>query len=770
MPFAGVPQITEKEFDSAKQSLPTFVRHLAEDQRQFWSSPFKLRRPAESEALLPFGGLTAILMAGDRSLERQVSTSGQRRSQSISNYATFSLVAGAASAYALGRLTHNEHLRETGVLSGEAIVNDILITSALRRALGRERPFDGDGKGAFFRGGTSFPSQHAAIAWSVASIVAHEYPGPLTKFLAYGLASSVTVTRVSGKQHFASDVFVGSALGWYLGRQVYRARHEASLGGTSWGDLDTNEAIEQSPRSPERMGSDYVALDSWVYPAIERLAALGHIQSAFLGLKPWTRIECARLVEQSLEATPSTNGIESTEAELQARLRREFFSEFELFRGERNRTARMDSVYMRTVSLNGPPLTDSVHFGQTIAYDFGRPFRMGINAQVGASFRAAMGPAAVFVRAEFQHSHPGPPLSDRVRDFIATADRVPTPAATAFAAINRPRLLDAYVAINLREGWQFAFGKQSLSWGPGRGGSFLFSDNIEPIPMLRLSQSATHLPGLLQVLGLVRVESFIGRLEGHTYIPHPYVYGNKINFKPLPNLELGFGRTVTIGGKGGDPLTAKNFLFSFFGQTSSQLHSVPGDSNTSFDWTFNVPKVRNHLVFYGDWYADDDFVPFQNPAKNPFRPGIYLTRVPGLPKLDFHMEAASTESPWFRNHGNLNYWNYTYRDGYTSNGNLIGNTVGRMGRSIQCWFNYWISPRNVLQFTYKHNSVSADFVPGGGAWQDYGLQHEISLRSGFYLKSQVQYEHISRYPLLFQTPPGNVAAIIELGLLSHRIK
>ncbi|HUM06950.1 MAG TPA: capsule assembly Wzi family protein, partial [Terriglobales bacterium] len=507
----------------------------------------------------PFGGLTAILMAGDRSLERQVSTSGQRRSQSISNYATFSLVAGAASAYALGRLTHNEHLRETGVLSGEAIVNDILITSALRRALGRERPFDGDGKGAFFRGGTSFPSQHAAIAWSVASIVAHEYPGPLTKFLAYGLASSVTVTRVSGKQHFASDVFVGSALGWYLGRQVYRARHEASLGGTSWGDLDTNEAIEQSPRSPERMGSDYVALDSWVYPAIERLAALGHIQSAFLGLKPWTRIECARLVEQSLEATPSTDGIESTEAELQARLRREFFSEFELFRGERNRTARMDSVYMRTVSLNGPPLTDSVHFGQTIAYDFGRPFRMGINAQVGASFRAAMGPAAVFVRAEFQHSPPGPPLSDRVRDFIATADRVSTPAATAFAAINRPRLLDAYVAINLREGWQFAFGKQSLSWGPGRGGSFLFSDNIEPIPMLRLSQSATHLPGLLQVLGLVRVESFIGRLEGHTYIPHPYVYGNKINFKPLPNLELGFGRTVTIGGKGGDPLTAKNF-------------------------------------------------------------------------------------------------------------------------------------------------------------------------------------------------------------------
>jgi Capsule assembly protein Wzi len=379
--------------------------------------------------------------------------------------------------------------------------------------------------------------------------------------------------------------------------------------------------------------------------------------------------------------------------------------------------------------------------------------------------RADLGPAAMFVRAELQYSPLAPAFTERVRDFIATSDQVPAPPAIAFAAINRPRLLDAYVAFNVREGWQFSFGQQSLSWAPGPGGSFLWSDNIEPIPMLRFTQSGTQLPGPLRVLGPVRTDSFIGRLAGHTYIPNPYVYGNKINFKPFPNLELGFGRSVTIGGKGGDSLTAKNFLLSFFGQTSSQLNSVPGDSNTSFDWTFYLPKTRNYLVFYGDWYADDDFVPFQNPPKNPYRPGIYLTRFPHLSKLDFHMEAASTESPRFRNHGNLNYWNYKYRDGYTHNGNLIGNTVGRMGRSLQCWSNYWISPRQILHFTYKHNSVSPDFVPGGGVWQDYGAGHEINLQSGFYLKSQIQYEHISRYPLLFSGPRHNLAAVIELGWL-----
>jgi hypothetical protein len=215
----------------------------------------------------------------------------------------------------------------------------------------------------------------------------------------------------------------------------------------------------------------------------------------------------------------------------------------------------------------------------------------------------------------------------------------------------------------------------------------------------------------LSVLGPTRIDNFFGRLSGRPYIAEPYIYGNKINFKPLSNLEVGLGRTVTIGGKGGTPLTIKNLLFSFFGQSSLHLRSVPGDSHSSFDWSFTIPKVQHYVVFYGELYADDDFVPFQNFAKNPFRPGIYITRFPRLPKLDLHLEAASTESPGQRNPWNLNYWNAVYRDGYTSNGNLIGNTVGRMGRSIQGWLNYWFSSRNQLQFACKHNMVSSEFVP-----------------------------------------------------------
>jgi len=763
------PEFLEPGTDPENQLFLPFLKHMAEDQRQFWSGARELRQPAALRSFLPFAGFTGALIAGDSWISKQVPVSQVQSSQSVSNYAVYSLMGVAAGSYAFGQLTHNDHLRETGLLSGEAALNSTLITYAFKEATGRQRPDEGSSNGLFFHGGTSFPSEHAAVAWSVASIVAHEYPGPLTQLIAYGLASTVTLTRVTGKQHFPSDVVVGSALGWYLGRQIYRARHDPELGGGAWGSLRDDE--EKAPRPPDSMGSPYVPLDSWVYPAIERLAALGYVETAFLGLKPWTRIECAHLVEQAGAAVEWSEGSARDLADLQSRLQEEFAYEFRLLDGARNATARLESVYVRGVSLSGPALTDSYHFGQTLSYDFGRPFQRGSNAQVGGSFRAALGPAAIFVRAEFQHAPFAPALSDPVRNFIAAADLVPVPAATPFNPINRARLLDAYIAVNLKEGWQLSFGQQSLSWGPGPGGSFLWSNNIEPIPMLRLTQSDIHLPSFLRVLGPARVDSFVGRLDGHSYIPHPYIYGNKINFKPFRNLELGFGRTVTIGGKGGDPLTTKNFFLSFFGRVSSELNSVPGDSHASFDWTFYVPKVRNYLVFYGDLYADDDLIPFLNPAKNPFRPGLYITRFPRLPKLDFHVEATSTESPSFANHhGDLNYWNAKYRDGYTNNSNLIGNTVGRMGRAIQFWSTYWISPQNTLQFTYKHSMVSKDFVPQGGAWQDYSLQHEMILRSGLYVKNRVQYEHISSFPLLFSGPQHNLTAIVELGFLPRKGK
>jgi Capsule assembly protein Wzi/PAP2 superfamily len=745
-----------------------FVKNLFSDQAAIWASPTHLRWE-DATWLLPFAEVSGGFLAADRSAIRALpgSPSTQKQFRSLSDAGLASFVGAGGGLYLWSKVSHDEHQRETGVLAAEAMIDSLVVNSTLQYSFGRQRPYQDQGRATFFEGGNSFPSDHSAMAWSAASVIAHEYPGPLTQFLAYGMATAVSASRVMGKQHFPSDVVVSAGIGWLIGREVYKKHHDPDVGGGGWGSLSSDDERD-GHRDHTKMGSPFVPLDSWVYPALERLAALGFVNTSISGLKPWTRIECARLAEEAGEVLQQSEVSNESAAGLQARLQLEFSYEFGLLEGATNRTANVKSVYARTVSISGPALTDSYHFGQTVSYDFGRPFERGTNFQGGGSFSASAGPVTLYMRAEYQHAPSAPAPSEAGVNAIALRDLVPVSEVGAgpVQAIDRPRLLDAYLGLNLGR-WEIVVGKQSLSWSPGPGDSMFWSNNIEPVNMVRLvNPEPFTLPGFLRFLGPVRVDQFFGRLEGHPYVRRPFIYGEKLNIKPFSWLELGFGRTDTIGGVGGDPITATNLLHSFVGLVKPGTGSVPGDSHSGMDWTFYVPHVRNYIVLYGDSYADDDFLPIENPARNPWHPGIYITRFPGISKLDLHVEGVSTEAPGRfggGNQGEFVYWNQTYTDGYTNGGNLIGNTVGRDGRTIQTWLTYWISPRNTLQFNYKHSTVSSDFIPGGGAWQDYSVRNETHLRSGFYVKSEIQFEHIARYPILFTGARNNVTATVEMG-------
>src|SRR5258708_5015503 len=222
--------------DPDKHLLLPFVKHLANDQRTFWSAPAHVQKK-DFEVLAPFAGITAGFIAGDSWISKQIPLGKVQTSKTISNYSVYSLIGAGAGSFLLGHITGNDQMSEAGLLSGEAAINSTAIAYVLKGLTQRPRPNQGNGNGTFFQGGTSFPSEHAAIAWSVASVLAHEYPGTLTKILGYGLATGVSATRVTGQQHFASDAIIGSALGWYFGRQVYRSHHDTDLGGEAWGDV-----------------------------------------------------------------------------------------------------------------------------------------------------------------------------------------------------------------------------------------------------------------------------------------------------------------------------------------------------------------------------------------------------------------------------------------------------------------------------------------------------------------------------------------------------
>ena len=114
-------------------------------------------------------------------------------------------------------------------MSAEALVNSVIVESALKGITQRARPSAGVERSEFFDGGNSFPSGHSTQAWAVATVIANEYPRRrVVRIAAYGAATAVSVARFTGQKHYLSDVVAGSALGYAIGKYVYTTHHRSS--------------------------------------------------------------------------------------------------------------------------------------------------------------------------------------------------------------------------------------------------------------------------------------------------------------------------------------------------------------------------------------------------------------------------------------------------------------------------------------------------------------------------------------------------------------
>jgi len=741
-----------------------FLKHLASDQKEFWTIPTRLQTK-DLKWIAPFAGLTAAVIASDSWWAKQVPPSHTQTSLHISDYGTYSLIGLGGASFLFGHMTHSDHLQETGLLSGEAAINSTAVTYLFKGLTQRQRPLEGNGHGNFFEGGLSFPSEHSAIAWSIASVWAHEYPGWLSQLAAYGLASTITVTRVTAKQHFPSDAIIGSALGWYFGRQVYRAHHDPELGGSGWGSPVAEKTGEQT-RNPDNMASPYVPIDSWVYPLFDRLVGLGYAQSAHTDIRPWTRMECARLVEEA-QGRMTDEGLDHGEAvDITGVLANEFRNEIARIEGAPNLGATLESLYTRSTVISGTPLRDGFHFGQTLVNDDGRPYGEGFNNVSGVTARAVAGPIAFYIRGEYQHAASVPSEPTAALQAAAAVDGVPSMPPNPRAELNRFRLLDATVGFQVSN-VQFSFGQQNLWLGPTSAGPLLFSDNAEPIPMFRVdSVSPYDIPLLSRILGPVRTQFFLGRLSGQDWsillgpgLPsQPWLHGTKLSFKPTRNFEFGMGFTAQFGGTG-NPFTWHNFLRTFFSHTGTTADN-PGKRLSQFSFSYRIPHLRNWLTVYTDSMVIDEYSPIGS-TRPQINPGIYLPQLPKIPNMEVRLEGITTDLNIPAHFGpGAVYWDDRYRSGYTNNGYLIGSWIGRRGRGEQAWVTYNLSPRNNLVFGYRHNNVDPAFLQGG-SYQDVSVRGNLVLRSRVGVSAFVQRENW-QFPLLAPTRQTNVTGSIQV--------
>jgi hypothetical protein len=264
------PQATHTPKPSLEKK---FFVNILRDQRAIWTSPLRVRR-GDAKWLAPLGLSTAILIATDRHTAGELFEDGNNQtrlniSKAISRLGEFYVTGGvAAGFYFAGRAKHDDRARETGLLGAEALIDSAIVVQALKTVSQRPRPPVDHARGEFFDGGNSFPSGHAISAWSLATVIAYEYGQhrPLVRFGAYGIATAVSLSRYTGTNHFLSDVLVGSALGYGIGRYVYHAHHDRSLDSVA---EDTSKSFTRSKLFPliepvyNRRGHAYGATLGW---------------------------------------------------------------------------------------------------------------------------------------------------------------------------------------------------------------------------------------------------------------------------------------------------------------------------------------------------------------------------------------------------------------------------------------------------------------------------------------------------------------------------
>jgi len=536
-------------------------------------------------------------------------------------------------------------------------------------------------------------------------------------------------------------------------------------------------------------GSVYVPVDDWVYPALDRLHALGYVNTAYLGLRPWTRASIAHMLELSSDRIESDHNSEARS--IYIALAREFKPDINRSTGAAPQV-ELESAYTRLRGIAGTPLRDSFHLGETIINDYGRPYEGGFNNYSGFSARAMAGRFSLYFRGETQYAPSATGYTAALAaDLSTNIDGIPflgnvfaTIPEGPIATTGQTRVLEAALSYHLL-GHEISIGKEDHWLAPASGASMLWSNNAENIYEFQINRvEPLRVPGLSLLTGPFRYDFFVGGLKGHTLVPNPaypgtvqnpqpnvinpgdpWVHMEKISFKPTRDLEIGFDRLTLWGGEGHVPVTLHSFLHSFFSfqnvpETEKFGRDDPGDRIGTFDFSWRLPFLSQWVTLYTDSVVHDDVSPVAAPRRAGYQPGIYLARFPGLQHLDLRLEGADMEPASHAgiNQGQFLYWEYIERQGPTNNGNLVGDWVGRQGHGGQAWLTYHLSPKEWVQFQYRNAKASPMFIPGGTTQNDFAAQAVKRFRGDYEVRGWVQYE---RWKAPIYQPGLNNDTVVE---------
>jgi hypothetical protein len=438
--------------------------------------------------------------------------------------------------------------------------------------------------------------------------------------------------------------------------------------------------------------SNNVPLDNWAYEGLDKLAGFGLIHSDVEGMRPYTRMEVARLVAEALD----------TEKKKKLKLPsliKYFLDKFQCeYKEELTQTpatltikpldeAKLDYVYSdgqpehflntnkisqypantanQIVGYAGTPLLPN---NQGVVYGKGNnlSFEFASSFQLWGLFSGYVEP--LFLAR--QNASPG----------MVTGG---APAIVGSYSSSEIDLLTGYLKFSPLDSFEIEIGRDSMWWGQGYTGTLLLTDNAPPLDMVKISNPvAIILPGLFNYLGPFKYSLFWARLEADRDHPHAQYGGVRIDFKPTPNLELGMARTYQFGGQGsGSPGTFFQWLKDTSFYSIGGTNNNPDNFEAEFDWRYRMPCLWD-AQFYGEWGGEDTgFKPrfrelfWQDTG---YILGLYFPRITSDGRTDLRIEYTDNVNEYWLGSVNYDFWygHGTYKSGMTYKGLILGDPMG----------------------------------------------------------------------------------------------
>jgi membrane-associated phospholipid phosphatase len=193
-------------------------------------SPFDFKSHDILNITLLIGG-TVLLTGVDHSIQTEIL---KDRSLTKSGLLKFGEFYGSSRAYQISALSlglyglaaNDDKALRIGIEVFESCLIVENLISVSKRVFGRMRPYAGQGPYKFdplsFRSNSenALPSGHAALAFSLSSVIAAHTDDLFLKALIFTPAVVTAFSRVYQNLHWASDVFLGGMIGYLIGNYL----------------------------------------------------------------------------------------------------------------------------------------------------------------------------------------------------------------------------------------------------------------------------------------------------------------------------------------------------------------------------------------------------------------------------------------------------------------------------------------------------------------------------------------------------------------------